>query len=52
MRVVDGAGKVLIEGKMDKDSEFAFKTPSVPYKVRFDAGPGHVVEIDGKEVAE
>ncbi len=52
MKVLDGGQKVLIEGKMDQDSEFTFKMPSVPYKVQFDAGPGHVVEIDGKEITQ
>jgi hypothetical protein len=52
LRVVGAAGKVLIEGKMDEDSEFNFKRPSVPFKVQFDAGPGHLVEVEGKEITE
>lgn len=52
MRVEDGSGKVLIQGKMDADSEFVFKKPSGAYKVVFDAGEGHVIEIDGKEIVE
>ena len=50
--VVNGAGQVLVQGKMDQDSEFTFKTPSAPYKVKFDAGPGHVVEIEGESIGE
>ena len=50
MRVEDNGGKVLIKGKMDEDSEFTFQKPSGPYKVIFDAGEGHIVEIDGKEL--
>jgi hypothetical protein len=52
MRVENKEGKVLIKGKMDEDSEFTFEKPSSAYKVIFDAGPGHVVETDGKEITE
>ena len=52
MRVLDSSDKVLIKGKMDEDSEFTFDRPSGPYKVQFDAGPGHLVEVDGKEIVE
>jgi hypothetical protein len=52
MRVEDGKGGVLIEGKMDEDSEFTFAKPAGAYKVVFDAGEGHVVEVEGKEIAE
>jgi hypothetical protein len=52
MRVLDGSGKVLLEGEMDEDSEFTFDKPSAPYTVEFDAGPGHVVEVDGKDIVE
>jgi len=52
MRVEDNSGKVLLRGKMDEDSEFTFDKPSGAYKVVFDAGEGHVVEIDGKEIVE
>lgn len=50
MLVVDKSGKVLIKGKMNEDSEFTFKKPDVPYTVIFDAGPGHVVKIDSKDI--
>ncbi|MDI6890300.1 MAG: hypothetical protein QMC83_05085 [Thermodesulfovibrionales bacterium] len=50
MSVVDKAGKVLVKGKMDKNSEFTFKKPNVPYTVIFDAGPGHVVKVEGKNI--
>ena len=52
MRVEDKSGKELLKGKMDEDSEYTFKKPSDPYKVIFDAGEGHVVEIDGKDILE
>ena len=52
MKVVGADGKVLIEGKMNEDSEFTFKKPEGPYKVIFDAGPGHVVEVPSEEITE
>ena len=52
MRVKDNGGGNLIAGKMDEDSEFTFDKPSGAYKVVFDAGEGHVIEIDGKEIVE
>lgn len=52
MRVEDGAGKVLLNGKMDDDSEFTFKKPAGDYKVQFEAGEGHKITVDGKEITE
>lgn len=52
MRVEDKDGKVLLKGKMNEDSEFTFDRPKVPYKVLFDAGPGHVVEVKGEDITE
>jgi hypothetical protein len=52
MKVVDKTGKVLVEGKMDEYSEFTFKKPDTPYKVIFDAGPGHVVEVKGEDITQ
>jgi len=63
IKVVDENGKVIsaededdkivrLEGKMDEDSEFTFIKPQKPYKVIFDAGPGHAVEIDGGDITE
>ena len=52
LRVLEKGGKVLLKGKMDEDSEFTFKRPSGPFKVQFDAGPGHLVEVEGKEISQ
>ncbi len=52
MRVEDGSEKVLIQGKMDDDSEFTFDKPAGSYQVKFDAGEGHAITIDGKEITE
>ncbi|MBN1907379.1 MAG: hypothetical protein JW927_20035 [Deltaproteobacteria bacterium] len=50
--IKDGKGKVLIEGKLDEDSEYTFKKPKVAYKVMFEAGEGHSMEVDSSEIAE
>jgi hypothetical protein len=52
MRIVDRAGKVLVEGAMDEMSEFVFEKPAVDFKVEFDAGEGHVIQIDGRDIEE
>jgi len=52
MRVEDVQGKTLSRCTMDENSECTFKKPSASYKIFFDAGPGHVVEIDGNDIAE
>lgn len=52
MRVEDGAGKVLIEGQMSASSEFVFDKPAGDYKVIFDGGEGHNIEIKGKDIVE
>lgn len=50
MSVLDAAGKVLESGKMNELSEFTFKKPAGDYKVKFDAGEGHQIEIPGSEI--
>lgn len=52
MRVESQDGQILTKGKMDELSEFVFEKPAGPYKVIFDAGPGHAVEINGQDIAE
>ncbi len=52
MRVEGKDGKVLVEGKMDEYSEFTFGKPSGDYRVVFDAGEGHEVVVEGKEILE
>jgi hypothetical protein len=50
LRVIDQAGKVLIDGVMSKDSNFTFPKPKVPFRVEFNAGEGHIVTIDGRDI--
>jgi hypothetical protein len=52
VRVLDGSGKVLIDGRMSDNSDFTFAKPKVDFSVQFDAGQGHVVTIDGRDIEE
>ena len=45
-------GKVLIDGEMSDNSDFTFAKPKVDFRVEFDAGQGHVVTIDGRDIEE
>jgi hypothetical protein len=42
----------LIEGEMGEKSEFTFAKPGVNFRVEFDAGEGHVIQIDGRDIEE
>lgn len=50
--VRDSMDKTVARGKMDVNSEFTFDKPKGDYTVIFDAGPGHQVEIDGRNIME
>ena len=52
LRVLDQSGKVLIDGKMTEQSDYTFAKPKVDFRVQFDAGQGHVVTIDGRDIEE
>lgn len=52
MRVMGDGDAMLLEGQMDEYSEFTFDKPSGAYRVEFDAGEGHVIAIDGKDILE
>ena len=52
LRVIDSAGKVLVEGEMSAQSDFTFAKPDVGFRVQFDAGEGHVLQIDGRDIEE
>lgn len=52
MRVVGSDGSTILEGKMSDGSEFEFKKPKGDFKVIFDAGPGHDVEIPSSKIAK
>lgn len=50
--VRDETDTTVARGKMNEDSEFTFDKPAGDYKVIFDAGPGHQVEIKGDSIVE
>lgn len=52
MRITDSTGKDIFEGKMNEDSEYSFNKPEGDYKVVFDAGEGHAVEVEGSKIVE
>ena len=52
MHVLDASGKVLVEGAMSENSDFTFMKPKVDFRVEFDAGAGHVVTIDGRDIEQ
>ncbi|NWB90963.1 hypothetical protein [Pseudomonas agarici] len=41
---------ILLPGKLGADSTLTFKKPGTDFYVLFDAGPGHVVEIDQADI--
>jgi hypothetical protein len=41
---------ILVPGKLGSDSTVTFKRPDGEFYVLFDAGPGHVVEIDQADI--
>ena len=41
---------ILVPGKLGADSTLTFKRPDSEFYVLFDAGPGHIVEIDQADI--
>ena len=52
LRVIAASGRILIDGAMGERSDFTFDKPSERFRVEFDAGEGHVVQIDGRDIEE
>lgn len=44
--------EILVPGKLGEDSRLIFKRPAGEFYVLFDAGPGHIVEIDHADIGE
>lgn len=44
--------RIIVEGRMNEDSEFTFNKPNNGYTVYFDAGQGHLVAIKGEDIVE
>ncbi|QLF94525.1 hypothetical protein HW090_15500 [Pseudomonas sp. ABC1] len=51
MDVIDYDENILVPGKLSDDSTLRFKRPDGEFYVLFDAGPGHVVEIDHTDIS-
>ncbi len=52
LRVRDSNGRILIDGTMSEHSEYTFDKPTGRFRVEFDAGEGHVIQIDGRDIEE
>ncbi|SOE49869.1 FIG137877: Hypothetical protein in pyoverdin gene cluster [plant metagenome] len=50
MDVISYDEQILVPGKLDQNSQLTFKRPEGDFYVLFDAGPGHVVEIDHVDI--
>nr|WP_225777313.1 hypothetical protein [Pseudomonas sp. Marseille-Q3773] len=44
--------QVLVGSKLGDDSTLTFKRPDGEFYVLFDAGPGHVVEVDHADITQ
>lgn len=49
---VEQNGKTIFASKMSETSEVNFKKPEGDYQAVFDAGEGHQVYVDGKDIVE
>lgn len=45
-------GNVILKSKMNEYSEINFKKPAGDYQAVFNAGEGHKVFVDGKDIVE
>lgn len=52
LRVETTRGRILLKGEMSENSEYTFDKPATAYKVVFDAGEGHLVEVHGREISQ
>lgn len=50
MAVKDADGNILIDAKMDENSEFTFDMPEGEYSVLFDGGEGHRITVPAEEI--
>ncbi len=52
VHIFDASGKSIAETKLDEYSEVNFKKPEGEYRVQFDAGEGHRIDVSGKDIVE
>lgn len=51
-KVVSKDKKIILENKLNTESEINFKKPNVEYSAVFDAGPQHEVYVHSNEISE
>lgn len=49
---IEQNGVVVMQTKMDEEGEISFEKPVSDFIMILDGGEGHVVDIDGRDVAE
>lgn len=52
MTILDDAGRALMQGQMSEYSDYTFTKPQDGFRVVFQAGDGHVIEIDSRDIEE
>lgn len=52
MRIKVADGRVLLEGRMDGNSEFTFDKPRGDFSVVFDAGAEHRLQVPGRQITQ
>lgn len=52
MKVYGSNSDLLVEGKLDANSVFVFDKPKSDFKVVFEAGEGHTVEVPSSRIVE
>jgi hypothetical protein len=50
IRILDDRDRVLLDGRMNENSEFSFERPNREFHVVFDAGDEHTVTIFEDEI--
>lgn len=50
IQVLDYNDKVLFAGQLDQDNRIEFAKPAGEYYVKFDDGPGHILEVDYNDI--
>lgn len=50
MTVKDDQKKIITSGTLDDLGSWSFPKPEGNYEVEFDAGPGHVVVVNGADI--
>ena len=51
-RIITKDKKIILNTKLNSQSEINFKKPDTEYTAVFDAGPQHEVYIDSKDIVE